>query len=62
MKTEMLLVLHENDKNKKKAEVLQRIEILFDDEENKLPDEWFSFWSDDIPWNSKVKITLEIVD
>lgn len=61
MKTEFPLTLHDNDKNRDKSPYLQRIEIMFDDENNPLPDEWFSFWSDNIPWGSTIKITLETV-
>ena len=61
MKTEFLLTLYDNEKNRDKVRYFHRIEIMFDDEDNPLPDEWFSFWSDSIPWGSTIKITLETV-
>lgn len=65
MKTEIELTLFKNDKNISKKEVLSAFEILMDDEDNPLPEEWFSFWNGnaglDIPWNSKVNVTIESV-
>lgn len=61
MNTEFLLTLHDNEKNRDKVRYMQKIEIMFDDKDNPLPYEWFSFWSDDIPWGSTIKITLETV-
>jgi len=48
------------DDAKKKEEVLNRLEIMFDDERNNFDDdENWKYFTEDIPYGSTVKITIE---
>jgi hypothetical protein len=66
MKTQFDMVLFDNGKNRAKSDALCSLDIMFDDSDNPLPDEWYSFWNSDagigMPWGTKVRITLEVVD
>ena len=54
------LVLYQTDENLRKLSLLSRLETMFDDPNNKIPAEWYTF-DDTICWGDKVKITLEKV-
>lgn len=55
--------LKDTPKNREKSSVMGALEIMLDDEDNPLPEEFMSFYNGeagvDIPWGSKVKITIE---
>ena len=61
MKSEFTLTLNDNEKNRQKSAFLSRLEIMFDDVENPLPDSWYSL-NELVPWGSKVRIILEVVE
>lgn len=58
MKTTFELTLYEDMKFQE--EMLNRLEIAFDDPRNILPDDYFYF-SDNLPYGSKVRITFEVI-
>ena len=60
-KAEFELTLYDNEKNIEKFNTMSKLEIMFDDEDNPLPPEYF-FFSDYIPWGSKMKVTFELVE
>ena len=64
MKTEFEMTLYDTPSNRVKSECLCSLDIMFDDIDNPLPEEWYSFWNSDVgvgmPWGTKVKITLEV--
>ena len=66
MKTEIKLTLLDNEKNKIKSRYMTAFEIMLDDENNALPQSWFNFWNADagidIPWGTKIKLTLEVIN
>lgn len=65
MITEFEMTLVDNPKNREKSSALCSLDIMFDDEANPLPEEWYSFWNaeagDDMPWGTKIRITLEVI-
>ena len=61
MKTEFELTLFDNKKNRKKLGCMNTLEVLFDDEDNKLPEDYYWF-AEDIPLGTKIKVTLEVVE
>jgi len=61
MKTEFNLVLHDNDVNKNKLRMLSKLEVMFDDPLNIIPDNWFYF-TDELPFGVKIKVTLEVIE
>lgn len=66
MKTEFELCLFKTPHNEYKSEVLSAFELMWDDQDNPLPSEWYNFWNGDagkeIPWGTKVKVTLEVLE
>ena len=60
-KTEFVLTLYNDDSVLKKLTMLSRLETMFDDERNVLPDEYYWF-SDLVPLGGKVKITMEFIN
>lgn len=61
MKTEFTLTLFDNDRVREKLKVMSPIEAMFDDADNKLPEEYY-FFSDDFPIGRTMKVTFELVD
>lgn len=63
---EFELTLVDNPKNREKAKYMGALEVMFDDENNPLPESFTGFWNGeagkDIPWGSKVKVTIEILE
>lgn len=66
MKTEFEMTLFDNPKNREKAHCLASLDIMFDDADNPLPESWYELWNSeagvDMPWGTKVKITLEVIE
>ena len=61
MKTEFYLTLFDDDKVKKKLHLLSRIEAMFDDERNQVPQS-FRYFEENIEFGKTVKITIEVID
>lgn len=61
MKITFDMILFDDEKNRKKLTCLNKLETLFDDERNILPEEYLYF-SDDLPMGSKVRITFEVIE
>ena len=61
MKITFDMTLFDDEKNRKKLTSLNKLETLFDDERNILPEEYFYF-SDDLPMGSTVRITFEVIE
>jgi len=63
MKNTIELTLFDNLKNRKKFDVLNKLEIMIDDEDNDdLTNKGVNFWErldDQIVWGKKYKITFE---
>jgi hypothetical protein len=55
------LTLFDDEKTKNKEEYMNRLEIMLDGERNPLPEEYYYF-SDEIPFGRKVRVTLEEVE
>ena len=65
MKTEFEMILYDNQKNRDKTPYMNTIDILFDDMDNELPEIWDTLNGEagiDIPWGSKFKITIEVME
>ena len=61
-KTEFYLQLVDNDPFiDKKLEVMNKLEVMFDDCRFPAPDDFY-FFSDEIPKGSTIKVTLELVN
>lgn len=60
MKTEFELTLFDDEQTRKLEPILNRMEIMFDDRRNNLPDEYYWF-SDNIPFGSKIRVTFEVI-
>ena len=60
MKITFDMTLFDDEKNRKKLTSLNKLETLFDDERNILPEEYFYF-SDDLPMGSTVRVTFEVI-
>jgi hypothetical protein len=54
------LKLYKDDYVRKKLEVLFKLEAMFDDYRNELPEEYFWF-ADDIPFGTTIEVTFEVV-
>lgn len=54
------LKLYNDDQVKRKAAMLNRLELMFDDVRNELPQEYFKL-VETLPFGSKVRITFEVV-
>lgn len=61
MKTEFTLKLYDDDSTRKKADFLNKLEIMFDDERNPLPPEW-DYFVDGLPYGSVVKVIFEVLE
>lgn len=65
MKTEFEMCLFKTPHNEYKSDALSAFELMWDDEDNLLPDEWFDFWNGnagtDVPWGTRVRVTLEVL-
>ena len=59
------MTFFDNPKNREKSEYMSPFDIMMDDIDNPLPQDWFETIAGDagvdLPWGSKVKITVEIV-
>jgi hypothetical protein len=61
MKTTFELTLFDDEDTRKKGRMLNRLELMFDDVRNPLPDEYYKFVTE-IPFGSKVRVTFEVVE
>jgi len=61
MKTTFDLTLFDDEATRKKGRLLNRLELMFDDVRNTLPDEYYKF-SDEIPFGSKIRVTFEVIE
>lgn len=61
MKTEFTLTLFDDEYVRKKLDFLSRLEAMFDDDRNPLPDDYYYF-SDGVPFGATIKVTLEDLD
>lgn len=63
MKTKFEMTYFDNEKNRSKTKFLSPLEIMFDDEDNKLPEEWYSYWTNEngIKVGIKIRVTLEVI-
>jgi hypothetical protein len=61
MKTTFDLTLFDDEDTRKKGRLLNRVELMFDDVRNPLPDEYYKFVTE-IPFGSKVRVTFEVVE
>lgn len=65
MKVEFEMQLYDNAKNRAKTQWANVIDIMFDDMDNNLPDSWLILNGEagiDIPWGSKFKFTIEVME
>lgn len=60
-KTEFVLTLYNDASVLKKLTMLSRLEAMFDDSRNILPDEYYWF-EDFVPLGGKVKVTMEFIE
>lgn len=58
MQVELKLYLKDTEENRKKEKLLSKLEILFDDVDNVLPEEYFNFIKN-MKWNTNYKIIFE---
>ena len=61
MKSEFTLAYFDTEKYGKKAQLMNALELMFSDEDNVIPDSWYMF-TDYLMPNSKVKITVELIE
>jgi len=61
MKTTFDLTLFDDEDTRKKGRLLNRLELMFDDVRNPLPDEYYKFVTE-IPFGSKVRVTFEVIE
>jgi hypothetical protein len=61
MKTTFELTLFDDEETRKKGRMLNRLELMFDDVRNPLPDEYYKI-SDEIPFGSKIRVTFEVIE
>lgn len=63
MRTKFEMTYFDNEKNRSKTKFLSPLEIMFDDEDNKLPEEWYNYWTNEngIKLGTKIRITLEVI-
>lgn len=61
MKTTFELTLFDDEDTRKKGRLLNRLELMFDDVRNPLPDEYYKLVTE-IPFGSKVRVTFEVVE
>lgn len=60
MKTQFDLTFFDNEKNIRKSKCMSPLEIMFDDEDNKLPEDYYWF-ADELPLGAKIRVTLEVI-
>ena len=62
---EWVMELFDNPKNRRKADCLCALDIMFDDIDNPLPEEFIEYFNNEaglvVPWGTKFKITIEEV-
>ena len=62
-KIEFEMTLFDNEKNRSKTSWGCALDIMMDDMDNHLPQEWFDYFNDEagsvVPWGTKYKITIE---
>jgi hypothetical protein len=61
MKTTFELTLFDDEDTRKKGRLLNRLELMFDDVRNPLPDEYYKLVTE-IPFGSKVRVTFEVIE
>lgn len=61
MKTTFDLTLFDDEDTRKKGRLLNRLELMFDDVRNPLPDEYYKLVTE-IPFGSKVRVTFEVIE
>jgi len=61
MKTTFDLTLFDDEATRKKGRLLNRLELMFDDVRNPLPDEYYVLTSE-IPFGSKIRVTFEVIE
>ena len=61
MKTTFDLTLFDDEDTRKKGRLLNRLELMFDDVRNPLPDEYYKL-ATEIPFGSTVRVTFEAVE
>lgn len=62
MKDTFVLEYRDTEENRLKSSLLSPIEVMFDDRANVLPPTWYTYWCTDLPFGSKIRITLELVE
>jgi hypothetical protein len=60
-KISFILTLWNDTETEKKLPFLSKLETMFDHSKNDLPEDW-NLFTKNIPYNSKLKITLEFVN
>ena len=60
-KVQFEMTLFDDESVRKKLEVMTKMEVMFDDERNSEPDEYYELITG-IPLGSKLRITLEVVE
>jgi hypothetical protein len=61
MKTTFDLTLFDDEKTRKKGRLLNRLDLMFDDVRNPLPEEYYKI-ATEIPFGSKVRVTFEVIE
>ena len=61
MKTTFDLTLFDDEKTRKKGRLLNRLDLMFDDVRNPLPEEYYKN-ATEIPFGSKVRVTFEVIE
>jgi hypothetical protein len=60
MKTEFELTLFDDEATAKRLTILNKLEAMFDDPRNVIPESYFYF-SDKIPVGSTIRVTFEVI-
>ena len=61
--TSFEMTLFDDDYNREKYTMLSKLEIMFDDSRNVIPEDGFQyFFCDKMPWGSKVRVTFELLE
>lgn len=54
------LTLFDDEPTRKKLSLLSKLEVMFDDSRNELPQSYYNFIGD-IPFGAKVRVTFELL-
>ena len=60
MQCDFTATLYDNEKNRKKLEIMHPLEVLLDDSDVAIPDEWYYFVSD-LPLGTTIRFRVEVV-